>query len=362
MNVEDMILISVDDHIVEPPTLFDNHLPDKWKDYAPKFVRKDDGTDVWQYEGNEMPNIGLNAVAGKPPEEYGIDPTSLDEIRRGCWDVDYRVKDMNLNGVLASMNFPSFVQFCGQLFSKSKDLDMGLNLLRAYNDWHIDEWCGSHPGRFIPLSIPPIWDPQLMADEVRRVAKKGCDTVTFSENPAKLGWPNIFGDHWDPFFAACEDEGMVICLHIGSSSTVLAVEPGAPIDMMITLTPLNTMHAATDLVWSQVFASSRTSSSRSRRAARGGSRTGSSGSTTRTSSTSSGPTRTSATGSRATSCATTSRSASSATRTAWTTGTRSASTRSRGSATTRTPTPRGRTRPRHSPSSSPACPTTRWPR
>ena len=77
--------------------------------------------------------------------------------------------------------------------------------------------------------------------------------MTFSENPFKLGWPHIFGDHWDPFFAACEDEGTIICLHIGSSSTVLAVEPGAPIDIMITLTPLNTMHAATDLVWSQVL-------------------------------------------------------------------------------------------------------------
>ena len=80
---------------------------------------------------------------------------------------------MNRNGVLGSMCFPSFVQFCGQLFSRSKDLDMGLNLLRAYNDWHIDEWCGTYPGRFIPLSIPPIWDPQLMADEVRRVAQEG---------------------------------------------------------------------------------------------------------------------------------------------------------------------------------------------
>ena len=160
---------------------------------------------------------------------------------------------MNRNGVLGSMCFPSFVQFCGQLFSRSKDLDMGLNLLRAYNDWHIDEWCGTYPGRFIPLSIPPIWDPQLMADEVHRVAKKGCHAVTFSENPAKLGWPHIFGDHWDPFFAACEEEGTVICLHIGSSSTTLALEPGAPIDVMITLTPLNTMHAATDLIWSDVL-------------------------------------------------------------------------------------------------------------
>jgi predicted TIM-barrel fold metal-dependent hydrolase len=128
-----------------------------------------------------------------------------------------------------------------------------MNLVRAYNDWHIDEWCGTYPGRFIPLSIPPIWDPQLMADEVRRVAKKGCHAVTFSENPYKLGWPHIFGDHWDPFFAACEDEGTIICLHIGSSSTQIEIAPGAPIDVMITLTPLNTMQAATDLLWSPVL-------------------------------------------------------------------------------------------------------------
>ena len=92
-----------------------------------------------------------------------------------------------------------------------------------------------------------------MADEVRRVAKKGCHAVTFSENPYKLGWPHIFGDHWDPFFKACEDEGTIICLHIGSSSTSLEIAPGAPIDIMITLTPLNTMNAATDLIWSSVL-------------------------------------------------------------------------------------------------------------
>ena len=84
---------------------------------------------------------------------------------------------------------------------------MSIHLLRAYNDWHIDEWCGTYPGRFMPLSIPPIWDPQLMADEVRRVAKKGCHAVTFSENPYKLGWPHIFGDHWDPFFARVRGRG-----------------------------------------------------------------------------------------------------------------------------------------------------------
>ncbi|MBV8559168.1 MAG: amidohydrolase [Acidimicrobiia bacterium] len=253
MQHDDLILVSVDDHVVEPPDMFKNHLPDKWLDLAPKSVKRADGTDVWVYEGSEIPNIGLNAVAGRPPEEYNIDPTRYDEIRAGCYDIGERVRDMNRNGVLGSMCFPSFVQFCGQLFSRSKDLDVGLNMLRAYNDWHIDEWAGTYPGRFIPLSIPPIWDPQLMADEVHRVAKKGCHAVTFSEDPGALGWPNIFQDHWDPFFAACQDEGMVICLHIGSSSTMLGLKDGAPFDVLITMTPLNSMSAATDLLWSNVL-------------------------------------------------------------------------------------------------------------
>ena len=253
MNVEDLILVSVDDHTVEPPTMWDNHVPAKYKDHAPKLRKRADGTDAWYYEDSEIPNIGLNAVAGRPPEEYNTEPTKLEDIRRGCWDIDERINDMNRNGLLGSMCFPSFVQFCGQLFSRSKDLDVGLVMLKAYNDWHVEEWCGTHPGRFIPLSIPPIWDPEEMAKEVRRMAAKGCHAVTFSEDPSALGWPHIFGDHWDPFFRACEEEGTVICLHIGSSSTMLGLKAGAPFDVLITMTPLNAMSAATDLLWSPVL-------------------------------------------------------------------------------------------------------------
>lgn len=173
MNIDDMVLVSVDDHVVEPPDLFEGHLSDKYKDLAPKFITRADGTNAWLYEGQELANVALNAVAGRPPEEYGIEPTSFDQLRPGCYDIAERVKDMNANGVLGSLCFPSFPQFCGQLFARTEDKDVALAMVRAYNDWHIDEWCGSHPGRFIPLAIPPLWDPALMAAEVRRVSAKG---------------------------------------------------------------------------------------------------------------------------------------------------------------------------------------------
>ena len=78
---------------------------------------------MWAFEGAELPNIGLNAVAGRPPEEYAMDPQSFDDMRTGCYDIHDRVKDMNANGVLGSMCFPSFPQFCGQLFTRTAQHD-----------------------------------------------------------------------------------------------------------------------------------------------------------------------------------------------------------------------------------------------
>src|SRR5271163_1747427 len=140
MELDDMILVSVDDHVVEPPGMFDGRLPRRFADQAPKVTKRDDGTEIWRFDGKEATNIGLNAVAGRPMEEYGIEPTSFAEIRRGCYDIDERVRDMDANGVLGSMCFPSFPNLCGQLFAKAKDPELGLAVLQAYNDWHIDEW------------------------------------------------------------------------------------------------------------------------------------------------------------------------------------------------------------------------------
>jgi predicted TIM-barrel fold metal-dependent hydrolase len=253
VHVEDMIMVSVDDHVVEPPNVFEDRLPARYVDLAPKFITRADGTSAWRYEGQEMGNIALNAVAGRPPHEYGMEPTSFDQIRPGCYDVNERVKDMDANGVLGSLNFPSFTGFCGQLFARTADKDVALAMVQAYNDWHIDEWCGTHPGRFIPCPIPAIWAPDALAAEVRRTAKKGAHAITFSENPSKLGWPSLHSDYWDPFWTACSDENVVVCMHIGSSSQLVITADDAPIDVLITLTPMNIVQAAADLVWSPVL-------------------------------------------------------------------------------------------------------------
>ncbi|MFI8075817.1 amidohydrolase family protein [Streptomyces sp. NPDC086033] len=250
MHRDDMILISVDDHIIEPPDMFVNHLPKKYRDDAPRLVHRDDGTDVWTFRETVIPNAALNAVAGRPKEEYGMEPQGLDEIRPGCYDVQERIKDMNAGGMLASMNFPSFPGFAARLFA-TEDPDFSLALVRAYNDWHIDEWCGAYPGRFIPMALPAIWDAELCAAEVRRVAAKGCHSLTFTENPAALGYPSFHDPYWNPLWKALVDTDTVMSVHIGSSGRLTIPAADSPPDVMITLQPMNIVTAAADLLWSK---------------------------------------------------------------------------------------------------------------
>ena len=253
MDAEDMILISVDDHIVEPPTMFDAHWPEKYKDRKPRIIKTEEGGDIWEFEGTRAPNVGLNAVAGCPPDEYNLDPTEYTQMRPGCFQADERLRDMSAAGVLAGLNFPTFPHFCGQYFGRVEDKAIALAAVQAYNDWHIDEWAGQNPDRLIPLSIPPLWDVNLMADEIRRIAAKGCHAVTFSENPSKLGMPSYHTGYWDPFFKACLDNEVVICLHIGSSSSMTITAPDAPPEVMIALTPVNSLQAITDILFSGTF-------------------------------------------------------------------------------------------------------------
>ncbi len=252
MRADDLILVSVDDHLVEPPTMFEGRLASRFVEAAPRIVRTDDGADVWTFNGTVIPNIGLNAVAGRPREEYGIEPTAFDEMRPGCFDIHERIKDMNAGGILASMCFPSFPGFAARLFSATPDKDLALAVLQAYNDWHVEEWCGAYPGRFIPMGLPVLWDAELAAAEVRRLAAKGVHSITFTENPHKLGQPSFHEAHWDPLWAACSDENVVVSIHLGSSGELVVTAPNAPIDVMITLQPMNICQAAADLLWSRI--------------------------------------------------------------------------------------------------------------
>jgi predicted TIM-barrel fold metal-dependent hydrolase len=247
-------VISTDDHIVEPPHMWDGRFPAKHAEQAPRVVETDDGGQRWLWEGDLIANVGFNAVAGRPSSEYGFEPTRFDEMRRGAWDIDARLADMDVNGVWASVCFPSFLPgFVGQRISLApSDADLGLAAMRAWNDWMLEEWCGRDPNRMIPMQLPWLRDPEVAAAEVRRNAERGFRAVTFSESPDKLGLPSIHTGHWDPFLAACEETETVICLHVGSSSTSPSTTDDAPPEVIAVLFFAYGMYAAVDWLYSRI--------------------------------------------------------------------------------------------------------------
>ena len=219
-------LVSVDDHVIEPPNVWLDRLPAKYHDVAPRMI---DDTN-WVYEDKKVPTSGLSVTIGKRKEDYTPLGVPYSEMAPGAYDPKARIEDMNRAGILGSLNFPSFPRFCGQIFWEAKDKELAHLCVQAYNDWMIDEWCGAAPGRFIPLIIIPLWDPPMAAKEMERCAAKGARSFAFSENPEPLGLPTIHdpGRYWDPVMAAAQDLQMVVSMHVGSSSTMPLISTDAP--------------------------------------------------------------------------------------------------------------------------------------
>ena len=258
-------IISVDDHVVEPPDLWTSRLPRQFVESGPRVVReKFDGggnnlatayggwADVWYYDDVRAPMMVLMAAVGFDDSRRDFGVTTYDEIRPGGWKQTERLADMDDNHVDASLCFPNTVpRFCGQTFAEREDKELALECVKAYNDWMIDDWCaGDGHGRLIPVTMVPLWDAQLAAAEVRRCADKGSHALTFSENPYALGLPSVHSGEWDPLFAACQETETVVCMHIGSSSRMPGTTPDAPFIVSSVLTFSNAMGSLLDYVFS----------------------------------------------------------------------------------------------------------------
>jgi predicted TIM-barrel fold metal-dependent hydrolase len=243
-------LISVDDHLVEPANMFEGRMPAKFADLAPRIERAEDGTEPWVYDGRQLAQQGSNAVVGQADRRQMLQPAGFEDMRKGAWDVHERVRDMDINGVWASANFPSIISgFCGTIFSRTRDPELGLAVTRAWNDWMVEDWHGAYPERLIPLAITWLADPELGAAEIRRNAARRVNAVTLPEQPHNLGYPSTHSGYWDPILAACEETDTVICLHVGSSGLTPTAKDAAK-GLSSVLFPVTSMEACADWIWS----------------------------------------------------------------------------------------------------------------
>ncbi len=265
------LIISVDDHVMEPKDLWQQQLPPSMRARGPRvvqekirlhftgghygFARDDpDGhwCDVWLFEDSVTPTGLLHGPAGMPRDEQRNVAARYEDLRPGTHEQTARLADMDLNHVEAAVNFPNiFPRFCGQGFLERDDKALAAECLRIYNDWIIDDWGGgAGRGRLIPLALLPLWDRDMAAAEVRRCAAKGCFAVAFSENPSKLGLPSMYTGEWDPVWQACEESDTTVSMHIGSSSSMPSTSADAPLATSMSLYAQNAEGSMVDWVFS----------------------------------------------------------------------------------------------------------------
>jgi predicted TIM-barrel fold metal-dependent hydrolase len=264
-------IISVDDHVMEPKDLWQRELPVSMRERGPKVSREkvklefegghygfqrgaEDGgwCDVWLFDDLVVPTGLLHGPAGIPRSEQRNVPAVYEDFRPGTYDKTERLADMTTNHVEAAINYPNiFPRFAGQGFAERGDKELALTCLRIYNDWMIDEWCaGEAHGRLIPLTLVPLWEPGLAADEVHRCAAKGSHAIAFSENPSKLGFGTMYSGEWDLLWQACEETDTTVSMHIGSSSTMPTTSPDAPLATSMSLYAQNAQGSLCDWVFS----------------------------------------------------------------------------------------------------------------
>ena len=275
LDYEVPLVISVDDHVLEPPDLWTSRAPASIRDRVPRLVSRADRYtfkhgkaikgppdpsstevwDVWQFEDFAFPLFESLAAAGIDHDKINNGPIHYADVAAGAKFQKDRLVDMSSNHVEASACFPNTLpRFCGQTFSERTDRELGLWALRTYNDWVVEDWCGGEgAGRLIPVTVAPLWDAGLAAGEVERCAAKGSFALSFSENPTLLRLPSVYTGYWDPLFATCEATGTTLCIHVGSGSHVFTTTPEAPFMMGSTMAFMGSAGSLLDFIFSGVF-------------------------------------------------------------------------------------------------------------
>jgi predicted TIM-barrel fold metal-dependent hydrolase len=257
MLPESTKIISADDHLIEPPHLWVDRVPARFRDTCPRIVEVD-GREAWLYEGEltYIPMGSCRALPGFSEAGYAPAPGTarFDEIRPGCYDPVERLRDMDIDGVWGQLCFPNYARFAGhRFFLNVKDHELGLACLRTYNDYLLGEWCATDPARLFGSAILPLHDIAAAVAELERVLALGAKAIAFSENPTVLGLPSVHTDHWEPLWAVANEAGVPVCMHIGSSSRLVTTSADAPPAILVTLNGLNSMMAGVDWLFSGIL-------------------------------------------------------------------------------------------------------------
>jgi predicted TIM-barrel fold metal-dependent hydrolase len=221
------VLISADEHVIEHPGVWTERMSkNRWGTRIPHTERKSDGTEHWTVDGEILPLPGV-ALSGALLSDPCREVRRWVDVPNLAYVPDERLKAMDASGVNFAILYPTVAGVAGETFARLDDPELELACVQAYNDWLIEEWA-NRSQRFVPQCIVPIYPPAASIAEIKRAVKKGHKGVIYPAIPMQIrNVPHINDPQYDLIWATCQELGVPLCLHAGSSNGVqIPIHPG----------------------------------------------------------------------------------------------------------------------------------------
>ncbi len=215
--------ISADGHVNEPPTLWTDRLPEKFKDRGPRVIEtpKTKGH-AWIMEDQKRPSVmGFSSMYSRSSKRF--DRASLidsfkqikdrgvryEDMFPGSYDPAARLKEITEDETDAEVIFNG-VGTVWNGIKLMRDKELSLACFKAYNDW-IAEFQAYAPEHFLCNATLPTTGIRDCLDELHRIVDLGLRTAQLEAYPSGNFSEPMPED--DRFWATAVEMDMAINVH-----------------------------------------------------------------------------------------------------------------------------------------------------
>ena len=204
-------LFDADSHVSEPLNLWQERLPAKYRDKAPRMLKEHEGKPGawWLIEEERHPhNVILGFGGNKTLEELQqfLKGFSYAGAHHGGWDPAQRLEDMDQDGVAGDVLYTTL----GFRMFWIRDAGFQRACFQVYNDW-LAEFCSYSPKRLKGLGLISLYDPKQGAEDLEDCAKKGlAGGLIWASPPDELPF---YSKVYDSFWTAAQELRMPLSLH-----------------------------------------------------------------------------------------------------------------------------------------------------